>query len=74
MAIDLWRTRPMMGTTLGRVVDRLFDEAFSPFYAGRDGGGGGGAGGGGGGGSHTGLQSLPVTIWETDETTATYFE
>src|SRR5438552_3311622 len=58
MAIDLWRTRPMMGTTLGRVVDRLFDEAFTPFYAGRD---------GGGGTSQTGVQSLPVTIWETDD-------
>jgi HSP20 family protein len=58
MAIDLWRTRPFMNTPLGRVVDRLFDESLSPFYGGRD---------GGSTTAQTGVQSLPVTIWETDD-------
>src|SRR4051794_11817146 len=40
MAIDIWRTRRLMGTPLGRVVDRLFNESLTPFYGGRDGGGG----------------------------------
>jgi HSP20 family protein len=59
MAIDLWRTRPMMSNPMTRAVDRLFEDAFAPFYGGRD--------GGGAGTGHTGVQSLPVTIWETDD-------
>ena len=58
MAIDLWRTRPM-SSPMSRAVDRLFEEAFAPFYGGRD--------GGAAGTGHTGVQSLPVTIWETDD-------
>jgi len=42
-----------------RAVDRLFEEAFAPFYGGRD--------GGAAGTGQTGVQSLPVTIWETDD-------
>jgi hypothetical protein len=38
MGIDVWRTRPFLPPALGRVVDRMFDEAFVPFYGGRDGG------------------------------------
>ena len=59
MAIDLWRTRPMMANPMSRAVDRLFEEAFAPFYSGRD--------GGNAGTGQTGVQSLPVTIWETPE-------
>jgi HSP20 family protein len=58
MAIDLWRTRPFMSNPVTRAVDRLFEEAFAPFYSGRD--------GGTSGTGQTGMQSLPVTIWETD--------
>ena len=59
MAIDLWRTRPLMSNTMGRAVDRLFEEAFAPFYGGRDAASSGSA--------QTGVQSLPVTIWETGD-------
>jgi HSP20 family protein len=59
MAIDLWRTRPFMSSTMRGAVDRLFEEAFAPFYGGRD--------AGQSGTGQTGLQTLPVTIWETDE-------
>jgi HSP20 family protein len=59
MAIDLWRTRPFMSGTMGRAVDRLFEEAFAPFYGGRD--------GGANGSGQSGVQTLPVTIWETDD-------
>jgi HSP20 family protein len=58
MAIDLWR-RPMMSNPMTRAVDRLIEEAFAPFYGGRD--------GGGAGNGQTGVQSPPVTIWETDD-------
>ena len=58
MAIDLWRTRPM-SSPMSRAVDRLFEEAFAPFYGGRD--------GGAAGTGQAGVQSLPVTIWETDD-------
>ena len=58
MAIDLWRTRPM-SSPMSRAVDRLFEEAFAPFYGGRD--------GGAAGTGQTGVQSLPVTIFETDD-------
>ena len=53
MAIDVQRTRPLMSNPTGRAVDRLFDETFAPFYGGRE--------------SDAGTQSLPVTIWETDD-------
>lgn len=59
MAIDLWRTRPLLPNNLSRVVDRLFDDAFAPFYGGRD--------GGASGTGQTGYQSLPVTVWETND-------
>jgi HSP20 family protein len=58
MAIDLWRTRPMMSNPMSRVVDRMFEEAFGPFYSGRD---------VGSVSAQTGVQSLPVTIWETND-------
>jgi HSP20 family protein len=59
MGIDLWRTRPFMSSTMRGAVDRLFEEAFAPFYGGRD--------AGQNGSGQTGLQTLPVTIWETDD-------
>jgi HSP20 family protein len=59
MAIDLWRTRPYLSGSMRGAVDRLFEEAFAPFYGGRD--------AAGNGSGHTGVQTLPVTIWETDE-------
>ncbi|HEV7664835.1 MAG TPA: Hsp20/alpha crystallin family protein [Chloroflexota bacterium] len=59
MAIDLWRTRPFLSSSMRGAVDRLFEEAFAPFYSGRD--------SGTNGSGQTGLQSLPVTIWETDD-------
>lgn len=58
MALDVWRTRPFLPAALGRVVDRMFDESFAPFYGGRD--------GGASGSGQTGYQTLPVTVWETD--------
>src|SRR5258708_13444566 len=59
MAIDLWRTRTFMSNPMGRAVDRLFEEAFAPFYSGRD--------GGAGGSGQTGVQTLPLPIWETPD-------
>jgi HSP20 family protein len=59
MAIDLWRTRPFMSGSMRGAVDRLFEEAFAPFYGGRD--------GGTNASGQTGVQTLPVTIWETDD-------
>ena len=59
MAIDLWRTRPVMSGSMRGAVDRLFEEAFAPFYGGRD--------GGTNASGQTGVQTLPVTIWETDD-------
>jgi len=59
MAIDLRRTRPFMSYPLSRAVDRLFEHAFAPFYGGRD--------GGAESSGQTGVQTLPVTIWETGD-------
>jgi HSP20 family protein len=59
MAIDLWRTRPFMSYPMSRAVDRLFEHAFAPFYGGRD--------GGAESSGQTGVQTLPVTIWETGD-------
>ena len=59
MAIDLWRTRPFMSGSMRGAVDRLFEEAFAPFYGGRD--------GGTNASGQTGVQTLPVTIWETND-------
>jgi HSP20 family protein len=59
MAVDLWRTRPFMSYPAARVVDRLFEHAFAPFFAGRD--------GGADSSGQTGVQTLPVTIWETGD-------
>jgi HSP20 family protein len=49
----------MMMNPMSRAVDRLFEEAFAPFYSGRD--------SGNAGTGQTGVQSLPVTIWETED-------
>src|SRR5438105_2519817 len=59
MAIDRSPTRPSMSGQMTRAADRMFEEAFSPFYGGRD--------GGGAGTGHAGVQTLPVTIWETQD-------
>ena len=59
MAIDLWRTRPFISGSMRGAVDRLFEEAFAPFYGGRD--------GGTNASGQTGVQTLPVTIWETND-------
>ena len=59
MAIDLWRTRPFMSYPMSRAVDSLFERAFAPFYGGRD--------GGTESSGQTGVQTLPVTIWETGD-------
>ena len=59
MAIDLWRTRPFMSYPTSRAVDSLFERAFAPFYGGRD--------GGTESSGQTGVQTLPVTIWETGD-------
>ncbi len=57
MAIELWRTRPYTRmSALNEAVDRLFDQAFAPFYA-----------NGGTDGGSTGFQSLPVNVWETPD-------
>ena len=56
MAIDLWRTRPNTPGTFSQAVDRLFEEAFAPFFT-RSAGDSG----------STGVQSLPVNVWETPE-------
>ena len=53
MAIDLWRTRPYT-TPLSQWVDRVFDQAFGPTYTAADGG-------------SSGVQSLPVNVWETPD-------
>jgi HSP20 family protein len=55
--IDLWGTRPSVPSSTKRAIDRLFDEAFAPFYSAR------GTQSGGQPGPHT----LPVTIWERGE-------
>ena len=59
MAIDLWRSRPFMSYPMSRAVDSLFERAFAPFYGGRD--------GGTESSGQTGVQTLPVTIWETGD-------
>jgi HSP20 family protein len=59
MAMNLSRTRPALSNPRGRAVDHMFDEAFARFYEGRD--------GGATGTGQTGVQSPPVTIWETDD-------
>jgi HSP20 family molecular chaperone IbpA len=56
MAIDLWRTRPFT-SPLSQMVDRMFEQAFTPFYTGSQSGNGG----------STGFQSLPANIWETND-------
>ena len=56
MAIDLWRTRPFT-SPLSQMVDRMFEQAFTPFYTGSQPGNGG----------STGFQSLPVNVWETND-------
>jgi hypothetical protein len=34
MSIELWRTRPYTNP-MSQVIDRLFEQAFTPFYNGR---------------------------------------
>jgi HSP20 family molecular chaperone IbpA len=55
MAIDLWRTRPYTTSSFSNAVDRLFEQAFAPYYGSAQNGG------------STGFQSLPVNVWETAE-------
>jgi HSP20 family protein len=55
MSIELWRTRPATNP-LGQVLDRLFEQTFTPFTAGRPADGG-----------STAYQSLPVNVWETED-------
>jgi HSP20 family protein len=59
MAIDSRRTRPSILGQVNRPADRLFEDAFAPFYGGRD--------GGGTAGEQVGVQTLPVIIWETPD-------
>jgi HSP20 family protein len=54
MSIELWRTRPYTNP-LSQVIDRLFEQTFTPFTA-----------GGSADGGSTGYQSLPVNVWETE--------
>jgi HSP20 family protein len=54
MSIELWRTRPYTNP-LSQVIDRLFEQTFTPFTA-----------GGLADGGSTGYQSLPVNVWETE--------
>ncbi len=57
MAIEIWRNRPYSTmSALSQAVDRLFDQAFTPFYAGA-----------GSDGGSTGFQTLPVNVWETPD-------
>jgi HSP20 family molecular chaperone IbpA len=55
MSIELWRTRPVTNP-ISQVIDRLFEQSFTPFTTGglTDGG-------------STGFQSLPVNVWETND-------
>ena len=55
MSIEFWRTRPYTNP-LGQVIDRLFEQAFTPFTT-----------GGSADGGSTGYQSLPVNVWETED-------
>jgi HSP20 family protein len=55
MSIELWRTRPA-SNPLSQVLDRLFEQTFTPFTA-----------GGPADGGSTGFQSLPVNVWETQD-------
>jgi HSP20 family protein len=55
MSIELWRTRPY-SNPLSHVIDRLFEQTFTPFTA-----------GGPADGGSTGYQSLPVNVWETED-------
>ena len=55
MSIELWRTRPATNA-FSQVLDRLFEQTFTPFTA-----------GGPADGGSTGFQSLPVNVWETQD-------
>jgi HSP20 family protein len=61
MAIDLWRTRPYWSsgwtTPISQMVERMFEQAFTPPSASTADTNGG----------STGFQSLPVNIWETND-------
>src|SRR5919202_6682529 len=58
MAVDLWRTRPYSSwsSPIGQMVDRMFEQAFAPLSSASAANGG-----------STGFQSLPVNIWETND-------
>jgi HSP20 family protein len=56
MAIDAWWTQPFSPSGLSQLVDRMFEQAFAPFYGGWQGDGG-----------STGFQTLPANIWETSD-------
>jgi len=55
MSIELSRTRPATNA-FSQVLDRLFEQTFTPFTA-----------GGPADGGSTGFQSLPVNVWETQD-------
>jgi len=58
MAVDLWRIRPNTSSSpLSQVFERMADQAFAPYSSESTINGG-----------TTGCQSLPVNIWETDDT------
>jgi HSP20 family protein len=57
MSVDLWRTRPNTWTSPQiQTLERMLDQAFAPYSSANT-----------PGGTNTGYQSLPVTIWETDD-------
>src|SRR5947207_1360677 len=55
MSIEPSRTR-QYSNPLGQVIDRLFEQGFTPFSV-----------GGSADGGSTGYLSLPVNVWETEE-------
>jgi HSP20 family protein len=56
MSIELWRTR-RYPHLLHHIVDGTYERTFAPFANGNAADGGG-----------TGFQSLPVNVWETEDT------
>jgi HSP20 family protein len=55
MSIELWRSRPY-AHYLHHLVDGLYEQAFTPVTSGNPSDGG-----------STGFQSMPVSVWETDD-------
>src|SRR4051794_4196116 len=57
MAVDLWRTRPNTWTSpFAQAFERVMDQAYAPYSNANTANGG-----------NTGYQSLPVSIWETED-------